>query len=112
MWPSVEPTARPHANPDFSLVSDGSELLTVKQRLTLRVVCPSSALAELTWRQVRRAPIGPGLWPGPRRQARWAGRGLQGQRRAAGASRAAGREAPSALFTAWAVRPGAPEVRP
>jgi hypothetical protein len=31
--------------------------------------------------EVRRAPIGPGLWPGPRRQARWAGRGLQGQRR-------------------------------
>ncbi len=24
---------------------------------------------------VRRAPIGPGLWPGPRHQARWAGRG-------------------------------------
>ena len=23
--------------------------------------------------EVRRAPIGPGLWPGPRRQARWAG---------------------------------------
>jgi hypothetical protein len=40
--------------------------------------------------KVRRAPFGPGLWPGPRRQARWAGRGLQGQRRAAGASRASG----------------------
>jgi hypothetical protein len=38
--------------------------------------------------------FGPGLWPGPRRQARWAGRGLRGQRRAAGASRAAGCEAP------------------
>jgi len=25
--------------------------------------------------EVRRAPLGPGLWPGPRRQARWAGRG-------------------------------------
>jgi len=34
----------------------------------------------------RRAPIGPGLWPGPRHQARWAGRGLQRQRRAAGAA--------------------------
>jgi hypothetical protein len=28
-------------------------------------------------REVRRAPFGPGFWPGPRRQARWAGRGLQ-----------------------------------
>ena len=46
---------------------------------------------------VRRAPIGPGLWPGPRRQARWAGRGLRGQRRAAGASRAAGCGAPLRL---------------
>jgi len=30
--------------------------------------------------RVRRAHIGPGLWPGPRRQARWAGRGLQRSR--------------------------------
>jgi hypothetical protein len=30
--------------------------------------------------QVRRAPIGPGLRPGPRRQARWAGRGLRRSR--------------------------------
>jgi len=30
--------------------------------------------------RVRRAPIGPALWPGPRRQARWAGRGLQRSR--------------------------------
>ena len=44
--------------------------------------------------EVRRARFGPGLWPGPRRQARWAGRGLQGQRRAEGASRAAGCGAP------------------
>jgi hypothetical protein len=44
--------------------------------------------------EVRHARSGPGLWPGPRRQARWAGRGLRGQRRAAGASRAAGCEAP------------------
>ena len=41
--------------------------------------------------------VGPGLWPGPRRQARWAGRGLQGQRRAEDASRAAGCEAPLRL---------------
>ncbi len=27
------------------------------------------------WGQARRAPFGPGLWPGPRRQARWVGRG-------------------------------------
>ena len=26
------------------------------------------------WSQVRRARSGPGLWPGPRRQARWVGR--------------------------------------
>ena len=30
--------------------------------------------------EVRRAPIGPGLWPGPRRQARWVGRGLRRSR--------------------------------
>ena len=47
--------------------------------------------------EVRRARFGPGLWPGPCRQARWAGRGLQGQRRAAGASRVAGCEAPLRL---------------
>jgi hypothetical protein len=29
--------------------------------------------------EVRRARSGPGLWPGPRRQARWVGRGLRGQ---------------------------------
>ena len=29
---------------------------------------------------VRRALSGPGLWPGPRRQARWAGRGLRRSR--------------------------------
>jgi hypothetical protein len=29
--------------------------------------------------EVRRAPFGPGLWPGPCRQARWAGRGSKGQ---------------------------------
>jgi len=38
--------------------------------------------------EVRRAPVGPGLRPGPRRQARRVCRGLRGQRRAAGASRA------------------------
>jgi len=37
------------------------------------------------------------FWPGPRRQARWVGRGLRGQRRAAGASRAAGCKAPFRL---------------
>jgi len=31
-------------------------------------------------REVRRARFGPGLWPGPRRQARWVGRGLQRSR--------------------------------
>jgi hypothetical protein len=51
---------------------------------------------SLGW-DVRRARSGPGLWPGPRRQARWAGRGLQGQRRAVGASRIAGCEAPLRL---------------
>src|SRR5215472_4600726 len=36
----------------------------------------------LSWAacEVRRAPFGPGLWPGPRRQARWAGRGLRRSR--------------------------------
>jgi hypothetical protein len=29
--------------------------------------------------EVRRARFGPGLWPGPRRQARWAGRGSGAQ---------------------------------
>jgi hypothetical protein len=29
---------------------------------------------------VRRARSGPGLWPGPRRQARWVGRGLRRSR--------------------------------
>ena len=29
--------------------------------------------------EVRRACFGPGLWPGPRRQARWVGRGLRRQ---------------------------------
>jgi hypothetical protein len=38
---------------------------------------------------VRRTHFGPGLWPGPRRQARWAGSRLQGQRRAEGAPRVA-----------------------
>jgi hypothetical protein len=57
-------------------------------------LCPGMRSSVL---RVRRAAIGPGLWPGPRRQARWAGRGLQGQRRAAGASRAAGCGAPLRL---------------
>src|SRR5258708_17030737 len=30
--------------------------------------------------KVRRAQFGPGLWPGPRRQARWVGRGLRRSR--------------------------------
>jgi hypothetical protein len=30
--------------------------------------------------EVRRAIFGPGLWPGPCRQARWAGRGLRRSR--------------------------------
>jgi hypothetical protein len=48
---------------------------------------------------------GPGLGPGPCRQARWGGRGLQGQRRAEGASRAAGCEAPLRLEgPAWTMR--------
>jgi hypothetical protein len=58
--------------------------------------------------KVRRARSGPGLWPGPRRQARWAGRGLQGQRRAAGASRAAGCEAPLRLEEPARTMRGAP----
>ena len=57
--------------------------------------CLSARHAEI-WlpTEVRRARFGPGLWPGPRHQARWAGRGLRGQRRAGGASRIAGCEAP------------------
>ncbi len=53
------------------------------------------SVGSALWRFAAR--FGPGLWPGPRRQARWAGRGFQGQRRAAGASRAAGCEAPLRL---------------
>ena len=34
----------------------------------------------LTSAEVRRARSGPGLWPGPRRHARWAGRGLRRSR--------------------------------
>jgi hypothetical protein len=55
---------------------------------------PHQTTRQMVDQQVRRACSGPGLWPGPRRQARWAGRGLRGQRRAAGASRVAGCEAP------------------
>ena len=40
--------------------------------------------------EVRRALSGQASWPGPRRQARRVGRGLWGQRRAAGPSRASG----------------------
>ena len=40
---------------------------------------PRSAPALRVTPQVRRARFGPGLRPGPRRQARWAGRGLRGQ---------------------------------
>ena len=36
--------------------------------------------------KVRRAHLGPGLWPGPRRQGRWGGRDIRGQRRAVDAS--------------------------
>ena len=61
--------------------------------------------------EVRRARSGPGLWPGPRRQARWAGRGLQGQRRAAGASRAAGCEAPLRLEEPARIMRGVPPGR-
>ena len=51
---------------------------------------PMPGSCTLPQAQVHRASIGPGLWPGPRREARWAGRGLRGQRRAEGASRASG----------------------
>jgi hypothetical protein len=34
-------------------------------------VCADGAVSTLR-REARRAPIGPGLWPVPRRQARWA----------------------------------------
>jgi hypothetical protein len=34
-------------------------------------------IIELWRSRPRRARFGPGLWPGPRRQARWVGRGLQ-----------------------------------
>jgi len=54
--------------------------------------------------------FGPGLWPGPRRQAHWAGRGLQGQRRAAGASRASGMQ--STVEAGGASPDNARQVRP
>ena len=41
--------------------------------------------------------LGPGVWPGPRRQARRVRQKLRGQWRAVGASRAAGCEAPLRL---------------
>ena len=50
----------------------------------------SSCLVNNPVDGVRRAPAGPGLWPGPPCQARWAGSGLQGRRRAGGASRTSG----------------------
>ena len=38
---------------------------------------PLAVEAALAPDEIRRAPIGPGLWSGPRRQARWVGRGLR-----------------------------------
>ena len=61
--------------------------------------------------EVRRACFGPGLWPGPRRQARWVGRGLQGQRRAVGVSRVAGCEAPLRLEGPTRTMCGVPPCR-
>ena len=46
-------------------------------------------------------PFGPGIWPGPRCQARWAGRGLQGQGRTALSAWALACHAlPSTVFSA------------
>ena len=53
--------------------------------------------------EVRRALLGPGLWPGPRRPARWGGRGLRGQGWAL---------APIALATRPEGAPLTPEGRP
>jgi len=38
-----------------------------------KLISPSSLLTATS--RVSRAPLGPGLWPGPCRQARWGGRG-------------------------------------
>jgi hypothetical protein len=73
---------------------NSSEISRMVLILPDMAVTSTENLALCLWRllveKVRRARFGPGLWPGPRRQARWVGRGLQGQRRAAGASRAGG----------------------
>jgi hypothetical protein len=49
-------------------------LMTFNGGHALLILAGAIQLAE-----VRRASSGPGLWPGPRRQARWGGRGLRGQ---------------------------------
>jgi hypothetical protein len=41
---------------------------------------PYGELVRSIFRIACRAHFGPGLWPGPRRQARWAGRGLRRSR--------------------------------
>ena len=52
------------------------------QEVASRPVCTQQVaeLLQALSAKVRRAPIGPGLWPGPRRQARWVGRGLRRSR--------------------------------
>ncbi len=46
------------------------------------MTCSHRFIACSPWfgAEVRRARFGPGLWPGPRRQARWVGRGLRRSR--------------------------------
>ena len=48
----------------------------MRPRPTLPVLLIDAGFAT----EVCRARLGPGLWPGPRRQARWVGRGLRRSR--------------------------------
>jgi hypothetical protein len=64
-----------------------AEVIAASKRLTGQAARLHDALARTradrhraVFTEVRRAPTGPGLWPGPRRQARWAGRGLRRSR--------------------------------
>jgi hypothetical protein len=52
----------------------GPAVRAASGRLDDQLGCALSILTDVG-REIRRARSGPGLWPGPRRQARWVGRG-------------------------------------
>jgi hypothetical protein len=51
------------------------ECITSSAHNVVHLIRTTYRANNLVRREVRRARSGPGLWPGPRRQARWAGRG-------------------------------------